>query len=347
MSKRLNIILVFCVLTLSFFTSVVTGQIEVLQPGGALNLSNYDTLSWRTLDNPTMKFWNNPGSPGDSIAVWFQPEGPCSLIALRFYPIDWEGDCLANVWDGSHYDGHITTIDSTDTNGWIGNDVDGEWTPGPVLGHSPIGWELYSDRHYWGQFPFVITSTHLGTWFELPADAGGHKQVNLGSEPFFVTLTLYQTYGFGWAAEEEGTTPYHTFYYYADLDHGKPGPSGNFGWHIHSPSIWFEAVVKYYDVTSIEENSETNIPKKFYSYQNYPNPFNPETTIEYTLPKAVSVKIEVCNLLGQVVDVLVDSEIEAGVHLVNWVGEDFSSGVYFYRLTTKEYTETRRMLLLK
>ena len=190
-----NVLFMPLVLILLFLSPVLAGEMTVLRPDGALNQSEYDTVSWRTLSEPTVNFWYEQGGLGDSIAVWFKPDGPCSLIAVRFYSYDFQGTCLANVWDGSRYDGHITTTDSTDSNGWIGNDVNGQWISGEVMGHSPISWTLYDEHHYWGQFPFVITEAHLGKWFEIPAKAGGHRQVDLGDGPFFLVVTLYRTTG--------------------------------------------------------------------------------------------------------------------------------------------------------
>ncbi|UCE20029.1 MAG: T9SS type A sorting domain-containing protein [Gemmatimonadota bacterium] len=94
----------------------------------------------------------------------------------------------------------------------------------------------------------MITEDHLGKWFEIPARAGLQKEIDLGDKPFFISITTYITAGHGWAVEDEGTTPFHSFYYY--YPGCRPGPSGNFGWHIQSPSVWFEAIVKYYELIS-------------------------------------------------------------------------------------------------
>jgi cytochrome c peroxidase len=80
---------------------------------------------------------------------------------------------------------------------------------------------------------------------------------------------------------------------------------------------------------------------------NYPNPFNPATTIAYVLPSQTHVKIEVFNVLGQSVAVLVDGHQSAGRHDVIWDASTLSTGIYFYRITTSEYTKTKKMLLLK
>jgi len=89
------------------------------------------------------------------------------------------------------------------------------------------------------------------------------------------------------------------------------------------------------------------LPTEFSLAQNYPNPFNPETEIAFALPEVSSVRLTVYNILGQVVEVLVDSEMQAGYHLVTWNGKNVASGIYFYRITAGEFTGTKRMFLLR
>ena len=95
--------------------------------------------------------------------------------------------------------------------------------------------------------------------------------------------------------------------------------------------------------------AEVGVPTEYSLAQNYPNPFNPVTSIEYSLSDAAKVKVEVYNLLGQVVDVLVNSEKEAGLHTVQWDASDMASGVYFYKLSVAcgQWSATRRMVLMK
>ncbi|GAG09460.1 unnamed protein product, partial [marine sediment metagenome] len=80
---------------------------------------------------------------------------------------------------------------------------------------------------------------------------------------------------------------------------------------------------------------------------NHPNPFNAVTVIKYQLPAVGYVKLEVYNTLGQRVVTLVNSKQQAGYRSVIWDGSKVSSGLYFYRLTAGDYTETRRMMLVK
>lgn len=89
------------------------------------------------------------------------------------------------------------------------------------------------------------------------------------------------------------------------------------------------------------------LPGEFKLSQNYPNPFNPSTTFEFALPTPSHVNLTVFNLLGQKVTTVIDEHLNAGVHTYEWNANDNASGVYFYRLTTDENTETRKMMLLK
>ncbi len=97
--------------------------------------------------------------------------------------------------------------------------------------------------------------------------------------------------------------------------------------------------------TGIED--ESVLPDEPFLLSNYPNPFNSSTTIEYGLPQAGHVTIEIYDLLGRKVEMLVDEEEEAGTYQVIWDAGNRSSGVYFYRITAGEFAETRRMVLLK
>jgi hypothetical protein len=89
------------------------------------------------------------------------------------------------------------------------------------------------------------------------------------------------------------------------------------------------------------------IPTEFTLSQNYPNPFNPTTTIDYALAEDAHVTLEVYNLLGQVVAVLVDDVREAGNYRVSWDASGIASGIYLYRVQANEHVATRRMVLMK
>ena len=95
------------------------------------------------------------------------------------------------------------------------------------------------------------------------------------------------------------------------------------------------------------------VPNSFALYQNYPNPFNPTTVIKYDIPFQSEVKLEVFNILGQRVAVLIDGVKPAGYKQIIWNGDNVSSGLYIYRLEassvdgTNKFNSLKKMVLIK
>jgi hypothetical protein len=100
------------------------------------------------------------------------------------------------------------------------------------------------------------------------------------------------------------------------------------------------------DFTGIKYVS-TEIPKSFNLEQNYPNPFNPTTTIKFNLPNAGNVSLKLYDVLGKEVDNLFKGSLSAGYYQMNFNASSLSSGVYFYRLETENFSDIKRMVLVK
>jgi hypothetical protein len=100
------------------------------------------------------------------------------------------------------------------------------------------------------------------------------------------------------------------------------------------------------DQSTVDIDKEV-IANQFALFPNYPNPFNPVTTIGFSLPNAQQVSLSVYNLIGQEVVSLVNKELPAGYHTINWYAGSMASGVYLSRLTSGGKTITQKMLLLK
>jgi flagellar hook assembly protein FlgD len=95
-----------------------------------------------------------------------------------------------------------------------------------------------------------------------------------------------------------------------------------------------------------------NPPQIFNLSQNYPNPFNPVTHFRFSLAHQVKVKLEIFNVLGQRVKMLVDKEMPAGEYQMQWdglndMGNKLGSGLYFYRISAGDFVKIRKMILLK
>jgi hypothetical protein len=99
-------------------------------------------------------------------------------------------------------------------------------------------------------------------------------------------------------------------------------------------------------ITGIKKEP-VSLPVKYSLRQNYPNPFNPVTKINFSIPKNEYVTLKVYDILGREVATIVDKEMTAGVYTVEIDGTRLSSGVYFYRLTSGNFIDTKKMVLLK
>lgn len=93
--------------------------------------------------------------------------------------------------------------------------------------------------------------------------------------------------------------------------------------------------------------NQSNTPSSYSLMQNYPNPFNPTTTIRFTIPEKVQVRLEVYNLIGQKVATLINSELNAGQYSVEFNGVGLSSGIYLYKIQAGNFVSVKKMLLLK
>ncbi len=114
----------------------------------------------------------------------------------------------------------------------------------------------------------------------------------------------------------------------ASIEHGTPGKKNS-------------------TITSVQRNKKSEIPSEYTLQQNYPNPFNPTTKIVYQLPKEGYVSLKVYNILGKEIASLVNEKKTTGTYQVIFDGSNLSSGIYFYRLQSENFVETRKLILLK
>ena len=118
------------------------------------------------------------------------------------------------------------------------------------------------------------------------------------------------------------------------------GLIGSVGFRLKQ--IDFDGTFEYSDVIDLDI-----LPAEYVLKQNFPNPFNPQTRIEFLVPVAGNTSLEVFDMLGRRVAVLVEGHVEAGQHAAVFNAQEFSNGIYIYRLQSGAFEETRSMLLMK
>jgi len=184
-------------------------------------------------------------------------------------------------------------------------------------------------------FDIIISGCNLDVQVEPENTAGNVNSLPSQSDYDYgikVTLTVYANTGYTfnyWNTDVTDTTNSKTVV----MDEDK-------------------ALIANFSTSSDVQNMPEETPQSFMLYQNYPNPFNPETTIHYQLAENCNVKISVYNLKGQLINTIVDEHKNAGIHSITWrakdtLGNDLPSGVYMFRIETKDFKQVKKMALIR
>jgi hypothetical protein len=155
--------------------------------------------------------------------------------------------------------------------------------------------------------------------FEIQRSTQGSELVTIGFTPGHGTTTESKNYRFVDANLSAGTYTYRL------------------------KQVDFDGTFSY----SNEVNVDVTAPVQFELAQNYPNPFNPSTTIKFALPQSSNVTLKVYNALGQEVSTLINQFMESGLHTINFDASNLNSGIYFYRLDSGQFSEVKKMTLIK
>ena len=111
---------------------------------------------------------------------------------------------------------------------------------------------------------------------------------------------------------------------------------------VHIDEIWYNETP-----TGMSISDDAPIASRYELGQNYPNPFNPITHIRFNIPETGNTKLTVYNMMGEAVANLVNGVVSAGGHTVSWNAANMPTGVYFYRMESGNFTQTRKLLLVK
>jgi hypothetical protein len=222
----------------------------------------------------------------------------------------------------------------------------------------------------WSVFMIRASTTDPFLYYDSRPDSG-YSVDNLAPSPPAALSVAYNTGGGNLLAWDEAAEPdFDYFKVYRGTDPGFVPSPANLA-HATSDAGWQDPTGDWthvYKVSAVDFSGNEGdasgavtltgvkndpFPTRYALHQNVPNPFNPATAIRYDLPRDSRVTLRVYDVSGRLVRVLRDGTTEpAGRHEATWNGRDgagraAASGVYFYRLETEDYTETRRMLLLK
>ena len=161
---------------------------------------------------------------------------------------------------------------------------------------------------------------------------------NYGFEIERSVASQWKTIGF---VVGKGTTAQSQSYQFVDVLSGVSLGVSIIGYRLKQ--IDTDGSFEYSQMVSIV----LNVPQKFQLEQNYPNPFNPTTTIKFVLPGSGLVKIEIFNFLGQKIETLLEKQMDAGFHEIEYTVRNGASGIFFYRIETGEFHEVKKMIVLK
>ena len=148
------------------------------------------------------------------------------------------------------------------------------------------------------------------------------------------SIQSWKKIGFVFGAGNSNSSKYYEF-----LDNN---PVGGSKFLYRLKQIDTDGKYEYSDIVEVEL-----APRVYELLQNYPNPFNPSTIISYSIPEKSNISLKIFNSLGSEVGELVKGEMEAGNYDVDFTASDLPSGVYFYRLQSGSFIDTKKMLLLK
>lgn len=307
MKCKLIMVLSLLLLSWSMVQAAGNAQIDIRVLGG-VNGEN-DTI-WTTADDQTIDFW----VANDDVSGGFQ--FPIELTSPDGVTWEWVAQ-VDNAWGTSKYVTHVpssridppaTVFDLTQ-----GILVVESGLPTKIMMGTGV---LFSTGMAAGELQHIM-SVHIATDV---ADTG--------------TLCVDINTAVG-----PGT--------YSFIDYGGTEMTSTF-LDANADGVWCFPVIK---PTGVNDHNP-NVPAVYSLGQNYPNPFNPSTVINYSMERKGKIDISVFNVLGQHVKTLVNGEVDAGAHQAIWDGTDqngasVASGVYFYKMVTDKYVDTRKMALMR
>ena len=302
-------------------------------------------------EGPKMKIFNLNNSPVDPELIYSTSDNDghdAAVIGDRLF--DFHGGLGTNIYSTSNMSNPVllgnipATISGYSHSGWVTDDGNFLLVSCEICDYPDLSmWDIrdYNNMILTDVFDDTSTSTHnvqiRGSYAFVSSYRSGLRVFKI-SDPFNIRLVAEYD-------PEPGS---------------QTGFSGTFGVYVFSESGYIFASDSYeglmifeFDSTQVSvQNISSEIPESYTLHQNYPNPFNPVTRIRFEIPSGVrgersEVRLSVFDVTGREVAELVKGELQAGVYEYEFDGTGLGSGVYFYKLQSGEFSETRRMVLVK
>jgi hypothetical protein len=178
---------------------------------------------------------------------------------------------------------------------------------------------------------------HAGTTMTMSwaaRTAATKYRVQVSTDSLFATTALHDSSVTGTSRQVSGLTNGLTYYW-------RVAAGNDLGWGSYSSTCSFVADA------SLGVDDERGVPITFALEQNYPNPFNPTTEFRFQLPVSGHVKLTIYDGLGRTVATIVDETLPAGVYTRSWNAANEPSGVYYYRLQSGSFVETKKLVVMK
>jgi hypothetical protein len=314
---------------------LIKGQNKIRVEDSGSNGSNIDYLFVEFLDLVDEVYFGDVDDDGDvdsfdAASVLNYSVGTNLLSAID--PEDWESDRFAKAdVDG---DGLILAVDATRIFKYVvgaidslqvqsntGNSIDVEWKDGKLY---------FSSTDQLDGFNLIIPNNEK---YDIAS-------VDLDWETGITALNTTSDYELGIASTKSVDG---TFLQVPLVRTSEDSETVELVMYANNKKI-----VKLVELPgAVTSKSDDELPKKIILEQNYPNPFNPSTQIQYALPEAMYVTLEIYNSVGQMVTQIVNTQQSAGYYTASFDASGLSSGVYLYKLTTPLFIQTKKMLLIK
>lgn len=225
----------------------------------------------------------------------------------------------------------------------------------------------YNTKYYWkiagyntygtGQYS---TTWNFSTLNPLPLQVTLISPSN-GSNNLTLTPTLFWNTSTNSTGYRVQVSPTNTFSFIVDsatvttnqrtIPAGKLNIATTYYWKVQGVNNFgngpWSDTWNFFTVISGINPLGTEIPKEYKMYENYPNPFNPTTKIRFDLPKTSHTSLSIYDITGKEVEMLVNENLSAGKYELQWNGNGKSSGVYFYKIQANDFTDIKRMILIK